>query len=222
MLAKDLINTDFTPLEPSSTISTALAKMEAWRSSSIPIVEPATKKNLGHILLEDIADSIQGDRPVSDIEFRRPIYTFESQHVFEIARQMLQYEVRLISVVDSSERFLGVIEKRDVLEALSSMLNISTAGSTITVKLSRSDFTLSELVHLIETEGAKILGLTVEQPKEPESMLRVSLKISHQDTSAVISTLQRYGYTVTTENRHDLMQADLTSRADELLRYLDV
>jgi signal-transduction protein with cAMP-binding, CBS, and nucleotidyltransferase domain len=177
---------------------------------------------VGHILLEDIADSIQGDRPVSDIEFRRPIYTFESQHIFEIARQMLQYEVRLISVVDSSERFLGVIEKKDVLEALSSMLNISTAGSTITVKLSRSDFTLSELVHLIETEGAKILGLTVEQPKEPESLLRVSLKISHQDTSAVISTLQRYGYTVTTENRHDLMQADLTSRADELLRYLDV
>ena len=222
MLAKDLINIDFTPLEPGSTVSSALAKMDAWQSSSMPVVEPNTKKNVGHIRLEDIAVNIDGQKPISDIEFRNPIYTFETQHVFEIARQMLQYEVRLISVVDNSEQFLGIIEKKEVLEALSTMLNISAAGSTITVQLNRSDFTLTELVHLIETEGAKILGLTVEQQKETESLIQISLRITHQDTSAVISTLQRHGYTTTSENRNDLLQVDLTSRADELLRYLDV
>jgi len=62
----------------------------------------------------------------------------------------------------------------------------------------------------------------VEQPSETEPNLRVSLKISHEDTSAVISSLERHGYSTTTENRNDLMQIDLSSRADELLRYLDV
>ncbi len=222
MLAKDLLNTDFKPLEPSSTISAALAKMDAWQSSSIPIVEPTTKKNVGHILFDDISDITDEQQTVSSIEFRKPIYTFEDQHVFEVARQMLQHEVRLLPVVDSSETYLGIIEKKQVLEALSTMLNIATAGSTITVELSRADFTISELVHLIETEGAKILGLTVEQPSDIDATLRVSLKISHEDTSAVTSSLQRHGYTTTTENRNDLMQIDLSSRADELLRYLDV
>lgn len=222
MLAKDLINTDFNPLEPSSSISAALAKMDAWHSSSIPIVEPTTRKNVGHILFDDISDITDEKRTISSIDFRQPVSAFEDQHVFEVARQMLQHEVRLLPVVDSSETYLGIIEKKQVLEALSTMLNIATAGSTITVKLPQSDFTISELVHLIETEGAKIFGLTVEQPTGLEESLRVSLKISHEDTSAVTSSLQRHGYTTTTQNRNDLMQVDLSSRADELLRYLDV
>lgn len=222
MLAKDLINTDFKPLEPDDRISAALAKMDAWHSSSIPVVEPATKKVVGHIRFDDIADRADEHEHISSVEFRKPIYTMENQHIFEVARQMLQHEVRLLSVVDSSETYLGVIEKKKVLEALSTMLNIATAGSTITVQLEKADFTISELVHLIETEGAKILGLTVEQPDQSASLIRVSLKISHEDTSAVTSSLRRHGYTTTTENRNDLMQVDLTSRADELLRYLDV
>lgn len=222
MLAKDLLNTNFKPLEPSSTISAALAKMDAWQTSNVPIVEPTTKKNIGHILFDDISDITDEQETISSIDFRRPIYTFEGQHVFEVARQMLQHEVRLLPVVDSSETYLGVIEKKNVLEALSTMLNVATAGSTITVQLEKADFTISELVHLIETEGAKILGLTVEQPSDTDATFRVSLKISHEDTSAVTSSLQRHGYTTTTENRNDLMQVDLSSRADELLRYLDV
>ncbi|MDZ7718182.1 MAG: CBS domain-containing protein [Balneolaceae bacterium] len=222
MLAKNLINTDFKPLEPSSTISTALAKMDAWHSSSIPIVEPTTRKNVGHILFDDISDITDEKQTISSIDFREPVSIFEDQHVFEIVRQMLQHEVRLLPVVDSSETYLGIIEKRQVLEALSTMLNIATSGSTITVKLPQSDFTISELVHLIETEGAKILGLTVERPTGLEESLKVSLKISHEDTSAVTSSLQRHGYVTTTENRNDLLQVDLSTRADELLRYLDV
>lgn len=222
MLAKDLLNTDFKPLELSSKISAALAKMDAWQSSSIPIVESTTKKMIGHILFEDIADKVDEQESIASVDFRKPVYTFQNQHVFEVARQMLQHEVRLLPVVDASETYLGIIEKKKVLEALSIMLNIATAGSTITIQLQEADFTLSKLVHLIESEGAKILGLTVEHRTEGKSMIKVSLKISHEDTSAVTSSLKRHGYATTTENRYDLMQVDLTSRADELLRYLDV
>lgn len=222
MLVKKLLNTDFTPLKPSDSISAVLAKMDAWHSSSIPVVEPTTNKNIGHILFDDVAELTDESMPVSNLNIRNPIYTFENQHIFEVARQMLQHEVRILSVVDTSETFIGIIEKKKVLEALSTMLNIATVGSVITVEMTKQDFTLSELVHLIETEGARILGLTVEQPNQDESLIQVSLKLSHEDTSAVISSLQRHGYSTSTENRYDLMQVDLTSRADELIRYLDV
>jgi len=222
VLAKELLNIDFTPLQPQSRLSAALAKMDAWHTSSIPVVEPATRKNVGHILFEDIADVVDEAQPVSSIKLRSPIYTFENQHVFEVARKMLQHEVRIISVVDSSETYIGIIEKKKVLEALSKMLNITTAGSVITIELAKSDFTLSEIVHLIEVEGAKILGLTVEQAHDDDSVLHVSLKLNHIDTSVVTSSLQRHGYLTTTENRTDFLQADYSSRADELMRYLDV
>ncbi|MEX0648631.1 MAG: CBS domain-containing protein [Balneolaceae bacterium] len=223
MLAKELLNIDFTPLSPSSPVSAALAKMDAWQSSSIPVVEPATRKNAGHILFEDIAEVTDEATPVSEVELRKPVYTFENQHIFEVARLMLQHEVRLLSVVDNSETYLGIIEKKKVLEALSKMLNIANEGSVITIEMSESDFTLAELVHLVEVEGVKILGLTVEHvAKNEKSMIQISLKLNQQDASAVTSSLRRHGYTTTTENKQDLFQMDISSRADELMRYLDV
>ena len=109
-----------------------------------------------------------------------------------------------------------------MLEALTNMLNVTVDGSVITVQMAKADFTLSELVHLIETEESRILGLTVEPSKDLDTFLEVSIKVSSQETSAITSSLRRHGYLVTTSNRADLIQIDLSTRADELMRYLDV
>lgn len=222
MLAKELLNRDFTPLEPSSPISLALAKMDAWQTSSLPVVESMTSKNVGHILFEDIADELDESRLVSDLQMRPPFYTYDNQHIFEVARQMLQFEVRIVPVADQNEQYIGVIEKKRVLEALSGMLNLTTKGSVITVQMARADFTLSELVHLIETEDSKILGLTVNPAPDSEIYLQISIKVSSEETSAITSSLRRHGYTAVTTNKTDMIQLDLSYRADELIRYLDV
>lgn len=222
MLAKELLNIDFTPLEPGKPVSAALAKMDAWQTTAIPVVEPSSRKILGQVVLDDIIDVADESVPVSTVNLQNPVYVFENQHIFEVARKMLQHEVRLLPVVDSGKTYIGIVEKKRVLEAFSDLLNITTKGSVITVEMQRSDFTLAELVHLIETEGARILGLTVGHSKDNESTLHISLKLSHTDTSAVTSSLKRHGYHTITENRHDLIQADFTSRADELIRYLDL
>jgi predicted transcriptional regulator len=222
MLAKNLVNKDFKPLVPSSSVSAALAKMDAWHTSNIPVLEPATQTIIGHVQFDDIANIADESIPISDLDIRYPIYAYIDQHIFEIARKMLHHEVRILAITDRNGVFLGIIEKKDVLESLSNMLNITTSGSVITVQMLRSDFTLAKLVHLIETEGAKILGLTVEQPNNNDVMIQVSIKLSHQDTSAIISSLERHGYITATENRDDILQVDLTTRADELMRYLEL
>ncbi len=222
MLAKKLIKIDFKPLEPSSTVSAGLAKMDAWQTSNIPVLEPATQTIIGHVLFDDLANQPDITAPISDLDIRHPIYVYIDQHVFEVARKMLQHEVRIIPVTDRNGAYLGIIEKREVLESLSNMLNITTSGSVITVQMLQSDFTLAKLIHLIETEGAKILGLTVEQPSSNDVMVQVSLKLSHEDTSAIVSSLERHGYIAATENRDDILQIDLTARADELMRYLEL
>ncbi|TVQ65719.1 MAG: CBS domain-containing protein [Balneolaceae bacterium] len=222
MIVTRLINTDFTPLYPDSPVSSALAKMDAWQSSSIPVIDPATMKLKGHVLFEDLASEPDESLPVSDVLIRKPVFSYTNQHIFEVVRQMLRHEVRILAVVDHNQMYLGVAEKKSVLEALSEMLNISTRGSVITVQMNRADYKLSELAHLIESENAKILGLTVAQASENEVDLLISIKLNCEDTSAITSSLRRYGYLVSTENKTDLMQLDLSSRADELMRYLDL
>lgn len=222
VLAEKLINRDFEPLKPDDTVSSALAKMDAWQTSSVPVIEPSTKKVIGHVLFEAVANISDVKTKLSEVEWRPALYTFQKQHVFEVARQMLQHEVRILAVTDEMETYQGIIEKKSVLEALSAMLNIGSSGSVITVMMEKPDFTLSKLVHLIETENAKILGLTVEQPEDEESLLQVSIKLNLEDTSAITSSLKRYGFVVTSVAKQDLLQVDMTSRANELIRYLDL
>lgn len=222
VLAEKLINRDFEPLKPDDTVSSALAKMDAWQTSSVPVIEPSTKKVIGHVLFEAVANISDVKTKLSEVEWRPALYTFQTQHVFEVARQMLQHEVRILAVTDEMETYRGIIEKKSVLEALSAMLNIGSSGSVITVMMEKPDFTLSKLVHLIETENAKILGLTVEQPEDEESLLQVSIKLNLEDTSAITSSLKRYGFVVTSVAKQDLLQVDMTSRANELIRYLDL
>lgn len=222
MLAKQLLDTDFTPLHSKDAAYAAMAKMDAWQTTNIPVVEPATAKILGQVTLRLISDLEDESTPLSKLTLEDPVFTFEHQHVFEVARQMLYHEIRLLPVVDEAEQFIGIVHKKDVLEALSGMLNVSTVGSVITVEMNSVDFTLTELVHLIEQEEAKILGLTVERDTGNQPNLKISIKLNLQDTSAVISSLQRHGYRTTTENKHDLLQIDMSTRADELIRYLDL
>ncbi|REL24853.1 CBS domain-containing protein [Rhodohalobacter sp. SW132] len=222
MLAKQILNNSFTPLVSTDKASSALAKMEAWQTANIPVIEPTTRKVIGQVTLDMLTDLPDESKPMSDFDLKEPIFAYENQHLFEVARQMLSKEVRFIAVVDHTESVIGIVEKKDLLEAFSKMLNISTQGSVISVDIERADYTLTKLVNIIESESAKILGLTVEQTPGSEANIRVSIKLNLQDTSAVVSSLQRHGYITTTENRDDLLQVDMSSRADELLRYLEL
>jgi len=222
VLAEKLINRDFEPLKPDDTVSSALAKMDAWQTTSVPVIEPSTRKVIGHVLFETVANISDIETRLADVEWRPALYTFQTQHVFEVARQMLQNEVRILAATDEMETYQGIIEKKNVLEALSAMLNIGLSGSVITVMMEKPDFTLSKLVHIIETENAKILGLTVEQPQHEESIIQISIKLNIEDTSAITSSLKRYGFVVSSVAKQDLLQVDMTSRANELIRYLDL
>jgi signal-transduction protein with cAMP-binding, CBS, and nucleotidyltransferase domain len=222
VLAKDILSQSFTPLVSSDKVSSALAKMDAWQTANIPVIEPITRKVVGQVTLDMLMELPDESQLLSEIELDPPIYAYEYQHLFEVARQMLSKEVRFIAVVDNSEAIIGIIQKKDLLDAFSEMLNISSHGSVISIEVGEADYTLTELVNIIEAEGAKILGLTVEHSRGEESGIHVSIKLNLEDTSAVVSSLKRHGYASTTENRDDLLQVDMSSRADELLRYLEL
>lgn len=224
MQAEKAIQTDIPPLSVSDTIKEAKAHMSDLRARTLPVVDPTTRKLVGQLSMEQLEAAGDDSRPVSDLELSEAIKVYGGQHIFEAARYMLQYEMVLVPVVDDEWTFHGFIHKKKVLEELSHMLNLSEFGSVITVELDQHDLTLSEIVHLIESEDAKILGITVETPgkdQEKDSFL-ISIKLNLKDVSRVAATLRRYDYTVVTDSGNEVFGMDLESRADELMKYLDM
>ncbi len=221
MLAKQALNTDIEPLYAQDTISEGKRRMNALEVSTLPVVDETTKKLSGQVSLKQLTAADEDD-DIATLELDEAIKIYLEQHIFEAARLMLQHEMRLIPIVDNELTFQGFLGKLKVLETLSHMLNIPEAGSVITVELKQRDFTLSEIVQLIETEGAKILGVTVEMPEIRKGIYEVSLKLNLQEISRVAATLRRHDYTVLTDSSNEIYGVDVETRADELIKYLDM
>lgn len=223
MLADQALNTTISPLAAGDTVGYALQQMVELDVSCLPVIDATTGKLIGQLEKEDLLEVPEMEADIASLELQEPAKIFKSQHLFEAVRLMLQYEMRLLPVVDEEMIFLGIIQKQQLLESITGMMNLASFGSILTVELKQEDFTLSEIVHLIEVEGARILGLAVETPDAEGGTFRVSVKINLEDATRVASALRRHDYNVVaTEKANDLFGLDMESRADELLKYLDM
>lgn len=221
LINKSIVETYYEPLEGSDVVETIENRMEKEQVTTLPVVNQTTQKLIGQVEYDQL-NELDDQTLVSDIDLKEAVKIYEGQHIFEAARLMLQYEQRILPVVDEEWTYIGLLTKKNVLESLSRMLNLAKSGSVITVQLEPVDFSLSEIVQIIETEGAKILGITVETIDSTEDKLEVSLKLNVKDVSRVTAALRRYDYVVLTESGSTVFGEDLEERADELLKYIDM
>lgn len=221
MLVKEIINTDISPLKLTDTVATALMKIELLHTTKVCVVDEEGRV-VGMASLEKLIEVIDEKSQLTKDDLEDPLFVPENQHLFEASRIMLAQELFLIPVVDEGMKFKGMIKKRDVLKALGDVFNLSSFGSVIAVELDQADFTLSDLVRIIEMEGAKILGIAVQQPRAENPFFRVSFKLNLEDSSVVSAGLRRFGYTIISEANSEALEHNFSDRADELIRYLDI
>ncbi|MTI86843.1 MAG: CBS domain-containing protein [Balneolaceae bacterium] len=221
MLVKEILNTEIAPLRLSDSVSLALTKMDLMNSTKYGVID--NEKNLvGMATLEHLIEVADEQTPLSEVELAEPLYIPVNQHLFEAARLMLAHELLVLPVINESFGYEGIVKRREVLNALGNLFNLSTYGSVITVEVSQKNFTLTEMVHIIETEGAKILSVAVRQPTAENPFYSISFKLNLKDSSVVSAGLRRFGYTVTSEAQSESFEMNFSDRADELIRYLDI
>lgn len=223
MLAHELLNTEIEPLHGQDQVDLAIKRMDELKVTCMPVIEPRSEKLVGQVSKEELQRVDDYQTALGRLSLEEPVKVFLRQHVFEAARLMYQYELQMVSVVDEEGALVGIITRQKILEELPRMMNLDSNGSILTIELDKIDFTLSEIVHLIEVEGAKILGLTVERPQQEGENFMVSVKINLKDATRVTSSLKRHDYYVLVDDSsRDVFGFDMENRADELLKYIDM
>ncbi|WP_441000294.1 CBS domain-containing protein [Fodinibius sp. SL11] len=222
MLAnKSITKSEFKPLRGSDTVEEVRDRLEQEEVNALPVVDPTTQKLIGQIDSDQLLEA-EDDQNISELRMDKAIKIYEGQHIFEGVRLMLQYELNLLPLVNKESSFLGVITKQQILESISKMMNLEQKGSVLTIEIEPIDFSLSEIVQIIEAEGAKILGVAVESTDGNHQAFEVSVKLNLEDISRVTAALKRYGYTVLVESESTVLENDLEYRADELIKYIDM
>jgi len=221
MLVNEILNTEIAPLRVTDPVSLALAKLDLLHINKFIVVDEENKV-LGMITIETLAEVVNENVLLAELPLEDVISVPKSQHLFETTRQMFAHELFVLPVADGENNFLGLVRKREVLNALGEIFNLSSYGSVITIELAQIDYTLSDIVRIIETENAKILGVAVQQPNDELDSIRVSVKLNLEDSSVVSAALRRFGYVIVSEERSENMENNFSDRADELIRYLDI
>lgn len=222
MKVLETIHNEIMPLRASDSVKDAREAMHSYGVTSLPVVDHTTRKMIGAITTEDIEQGHPEDTSVYSIRRLQPITVHSDSHVFEAARIMIEHQLHLLPVVDRHSTYIGILTRKDLFEDLVPMLNVTEYGAVICVEMEQQDFTLSDMVRLIESEDAKILSMTVEMPDEERPLFRVSMKLNVRDLSRIRSSLRRYEIQVTHESIDDSVDQDYENRADEFIRYLNV
>lgn len=222
MIVFELINKDFSPLKRMDSRAHAVSVMEDSGVFQYPIVDDESGKYLGDASLDQIrseSDEANSQVFVSDNEI---ITLRDRDHILDAARIMLLHNRTHLPIVDKTGTYLGTVSKVTIIDSIVRLLNLREHGSVIMIEMDARDYMLSDVIRIIEAEGARILSLTIQAPDAVQERFRVSVKLNLDDLARVGAALRRYGYLITSESHSDWSDLELSDKADEFLRFLDI
>ncbi len=219
MIAKDLISDNILPLIPDDNVTQALSMMSVYHIKHLPVVKDDI---LLGILSEENATTVDPMTKVRDIKISSSyIYVSADDHIFEVLSRLAENKMTIVPVVDTQERFLGVVMQEDLINFFANTFSFKESGSIIVIETTRKGYSLSEVARVIELENAAIIASFITSLHESEATL-LTIKVNQQEISDILSALERYDYKIKASFTEEEYVDDLKDRYDQLMRYLDV
>ncbi|HYW96645.1 MAG TPA: CBS domain-containing protein [Bacteroidales bacterium] len=220
MLAKDLMSDVVPSLKTSDTGIQALSWMDIFRISHLPIVN--NHEFLGLISDKDIYNLNMVDEPIGNhgLSLFSP-YVFEDQHIYEVIEVASRLKLSVVPVLDRENNYLGLITLNDLVQHFADLSALKHPGGILVIEVNINDYSLTEISQIVEGNDAKILSLYISSPEDSTKM-DVTLKINRTDLTSIMSTFERYEYSIKASYMKDDETEKLyEERFDMFMRYLN-
>ncbi len=208
------------PLKTSDSGKQALSWMDEYKVAHLPIVNNETF--LGLISEQDIYSFNNVEEPLGnhELSLKQPSVN-EHQHLYDVMKQIQENGLSLIPVLDDHENYLGSITIHKLIQFLASTYSVHNPGGVIVLEVSETDYNLTEIANIIESNGAKVLSTFLSSHKD-STRLEVVIKVNKIDLGSILQTFDRYGYLVKSTFGDNEDMDDLKDRFDSLMNYLNI
>jgi len=220
MLAIELNNNIIPRLQLEDTVGKALQLINDFKVSHLPVV--SEEKYLGLISEDDLIDAdnkkmliqlLQDD--FLDISIK------ENEHFLQAVNISNEYQTSVVPVVNEEKEFLGSISGQQLLRTLGNFSGAQVIGGIIVMEMERSQFALSEISRIVESNEAVILHLN--STIQPETgLLTVTIHINKKEVSMVVAAFERYEYDVIYYFGEEKFENEIHSNYRHLMNYLDI
>lgn len=220
MIAKDLISTQIAPLDPNDTSEQALTMMHIYHVKHLPVVSKEDEI-LAIVSEDDLSQHGMDNKLISYESNDRYHYINENDHLFDVLAKVAERKYTTIPVVNEQEKFIGIIEQETLLQYYADSFSFKEPGSIIVLEIKDSDYLLSEIARLIESENGVILSSFLSKNYGADKSL-LTLKLNKKDITAIVATLERFEFIVKASFAEEDYVGNLKERYDSLMKYLDV
>lgn len=220
MLAIELNNNIIPQLQLNDTVGKALQLINDFKVSHLPVV--SEEKYLGLISEEDLLDA---DNKKMHIQLLRndfiDISIKENEHFLQAVNISNQYQTSVVPVVNEEKELLGSISGLTLLRTLGNFSGAQEIGGIIVLEMERSQFIISEISRIVESNDATILHLnTTVQPET--GLLSVTIHINKKELSLIVAAFERYEYDVIYYFGEQKFENEIHSNYRHLMNYLDI
>ena len=220
MLTIELINNNIPRLKLQDTVSKALQLISDFRITHLPVV--AEDKYLGMISEDDLLDAEDDKAPMELMqEHFVNAAVHDNEHFLTAVNCCNQFDTTMVPVINEERELLGVITTPDLLKALGNFAGTNEIGGIVVLEMERSQFAISEISRIVESNDATILHLNTTVHAET-GMLTVTLHINKKEISAIVATFERYEFDVIYYFGNENFENEIHSNYRHLMNYLDL
>lgn len=221
MLTDQYINNSIQALKVTDDIDFAINYMEDCQVHFLPVLKGQELVN--YVELNQLYNLNDSQKPLSDLPLYAPVLPFLTlgQHLMSVLAYLKSMDLPLLAVLNEAGEYLGLLQAKDIGEAMSKSLSIKHGGSILVIKIKPQDYALSELSRVIEYAEAKIIGLLIFEIEGQED-LELHVKLNTSSLANCLSALERHGYHVAQYFNREDSQEDLDSRYANLMKFIDL
>jgi acetoin utilization protein AcuB len=218
MNAIDLITYDIPPLVHSDTGEKAMTWMDEFKVSHLPVLKNGNY--VGLVSEADILDKLDFSKNLDSLfqHLPRP-YVKTDAHLFEVLAKISEFKISVMPILDEDEKYVGCTNIFELMTTIANTASIKEKGGILVLEINQSDYSMSQIAQIVESNNAKILSSTILS--DPSSTnIDVTLKLNQEDLTHIVRTFERYDYTVKAEYQNGMGSDDLKWRYDALMNYL--
>jgi acetoin utilization protein AcuB len=221
MLTTELINNNIPQLKLQDSNAKALQLINDYRLTHLPVVS-GDGKYLGLISEEDLLDA---EEEKGSVQFFQDVFISlsvkENEHFLNAVNFSNQHDTTCVPVVNDEKEFIGSITVTDLLKALGNFSGANEIGGIIVMEMERSQFAISEISRLVESNDAHILHLNTTIQSDT-GLLTVTLHLNKKEIASIVSTFERYEYDVIYFFGDEKFENEIHSNYRHLMNYLDI
>lgn len=221
MQAYEFINNLIPPLKLKDKVKLALNWMEEIRTDILPVVEDS--RFLGFIT-EDLVFTINNpETSIAEISLDNvSCFVYQDKHIYDVIKVASEFHSNMIAVVDRENNYLGVVTMEDAISAFADSLSIQSNGAVLVLSMNMTDYSLSEIARIIESENTKILSSFLSSDPLDDSKIKLTLKLDKTELRHVKATLERFGYRILDHFQEEEGISGEQERIDNLFRFLQI